>query len=65
MPEIWTGDARRLLYRRLVELFGPFAEWKGTQSPGGDQDETFNQFCDDYARAVGAKSGGAVKMQIR
>jgi hypothetical protein len=32
-PAIWTGGARRLLYRRLVKLFGPYDQWKKTASP--------------------------------
>ncbi len=65
MSEIWTGDVRRVLYRRLVERFGAFDNWVGTSSPGPGHDENFNQFCDDFARVVGAKSGDAVKHQIR
>ena len=65
MPEIWTGDVRRVLYRRLVEQFGALDKWKGTSSPGGGHDEKFSQFCEDFARVVGAKSGDAVKHRIR
>jgi hypothetical protein len=65
MSEIWTGDVRRVLYRRLVEQFGPFDKWERASSPGGGNDENFNQFCEDFARVVGAKSGEAVKHQIR
>jgi hypothetical protein len=28
-------------------------------------DSSFSLFCEDFAKAVGAKSGGAVKQQIR
>jgi hypothetical protein len=65
MSEIWTGDARRLLYRRLVEKFGSLDNWEGTSSPGGGHDAKFDEFCEDFARVVGAKSGEAVKHQIR
>ena len=64
-PEIWIGDIRRVLYKRLVQLFGPLAEWEKTNSPGRGLDDKFDEFCADFARAVGAKSGDAVKHQIR
>jgi len=64
-PEIWTGEVRRVLYHRLVEQFGPYRIWKKTNSPGGSHDTKFDQFCSAFAKAVGAKSGGAVKHQIR
>jgi hypothetical protein len=59
------GSVRRLLYRRLVALFGPLAKWEKTNSPGKGLDDMFDQFCTDFARAVGAKSAGAVQHQIR
>jgi hypothetical protein len=65
MPEIWTGDVRRVLYQRLVELFGPLSQWQRTNTPGGKQDAEFDQFCEDFARVVGANSAEAVRMQIR
>ena len=64
-PNVWTGEARRLLYRRLVTLFGPLRNWRKSHSPGGTLDEDFVNFCEAYALAVGAKSGAAVKHQIR
>jgi hypothetical protein len=64
-PEIWTGDVRRILYTRLVQLFGSSDEWEKTNSPGRGLDAAFNQFCEIFAQAVGAKSGDAVKHQIR
>jgi hypothetical protein len=64
-PAIWTGGARRLLYRRLVKLFGPYDQWKKTASPGGGKDTKFDEFCDGFAKVVGANSGDAVKHQIR
>jgi hypothetical protein len=63
--EIWTGDVRRLLYRRLVELFGPYEEWQKAASPGKERDEEFDAFCNVFAQTVGAKSGRAVEYQIR
>ena len=64
-PEIWTGDVRRVLYKRLVRLFGPSGKWEKAHSPGRGLDSEFDDFCNLYARVVGAKSGGAVKQQIR
>jgi hypothetical protein len=64
-PAIWTGDARRLLYGRLVKLFGPYDQWKKTSSPGGGKDTEFDEFCDGFAKVVGANSGDAVKHQVR
>ena len=64
-PEIWTGDVRRVLYRRLVQKFGPSWDWKKSGAPGGELDAEFEEFCDVFARAVGAASASAVQMQIR
>jgi hypothetical protein len=64
-PAIWTGEIRRVLYSRLIQLFGSYSTWQKTSSPGGDQDAAFDEFCSAYAAAVGAKSGDAVKHQIR
>jgi hypothetical protein len=64
-PEIWTGDIRRVLYRRLIQRFGPYERWAKSNSSGGEHDKDFDDFCADFARAIGAKSGDAVKMQIR
>ena len=64
-PEIWTGSVRRLLYRRLVQLFGNSGSWEKTGSPGRGFDESYDEFCEAFAKTVGAKSGAAVKHQIR
>src|SRR5690348_1457604 len=64
-PEIWTDAVRRVLYTRLVAQFGPYVDWKKTSSPGRGLDAMFDQFCDAFARAMGARSGDAVKHQIR
>jgi hypothetical protein len=63
-PDIWTGSVRRVLYGRLVSLFGPYKNWKKKSQPGRDMDDKFNDFCSAFAVAVGAKSGDAVKHQI-
>lgn len=64
-PDIWTGDVRRVLYWRLIQLFGPSNTWQKVSSPGGGRDQDFDQFCEVFAKAVGAKSANAVKHQIR
>jgi hypothetical protein len=64
-PDIWTQDVRRVLYARVVQLFGPLVTWEKKNSPGRELDEEFSEFCGVFARAVGAKSGDAVKHQIR
>ena len=64
-PEIWTGDIRRVLYRRLVRQFGLSDRWKKTSSPSRGHDADFELFCEAFAKAVGAKSGAAVNHQIR
>jgi hypothetical protein len=65
LPDIWTQDVRRVLYARLVQIFGPLSSWEKKNSPGRQLDDGFSEFCDVFARAVGAKSGDAVKRQIR
>ncbi len=64
-PDIWTGDVRRVLYKRLVQEFGISGTWEKTSSPGRGLDKAFEEFCDMFAKVVGAKSGDAVKHQIR
>lgn len=64
-PDVWTGDARRLLYSLLVKKFGPLSAWQSANSPGQGRDDEYRQFLEDFARTVGASSGNAVQMQIR
>jgi hypothetical protein len=64
-PEIWSGDVRRVLYRRLVQLFGTYEDRQKTSSPGDPHENSFDSFCVTFAEAVGAKSADAVKHQIR
>jgi hypothetical protein len=64
-PDIWTGDVRRVLYKRLVQLFKPSDKWEKSGSPGHGLDRDFDRFCKVFAEAVGAKSADAVKHQIR
>ncbi|MEO1475730.1 MAG: hypothetical protein AAFS13_05055 [Pseudomonadota bacterium] len=63
-PTIWTSEARKLLYQRLVARFGPSSSWETTGSPGNGLDDAFEEFCIAFAAVVGAKSGDAVKHQI-
>jgi hypothetical protein len=56
-PDIWTGEVRRVLYARLVQLFGAYSVWTKTSSPGGEHDTTFNEFCNSFVLTVGARSG--------
>ena len=62
---IWSGEARRLLYRRLFEQFGPLDDWENSNSPGRGLDTAFEAFCSAFATVVGASSAEAVKHQIR
>lgn len=64
-PKVWTGDVRRVLYKRLVQQFGPSEKWKKTSSPGRGLDQEFERFCEAFAIVVGAESAAAVKHQIR
>jgi hypothetical protein len=64
-PSIWGQDVRRVLYRRLVQQFGPYEKWEKTSSPGRGLDASFAKFCQEFAKAVGAASGDAVQHQIR
>ena len=59
-PDIWTMDVRRVVYKRLVQKFGPYDVWEKTSSPGRNLDAEFEKFCEEFARVVGAKSGKAV-----
>lgn len=61
-PDVWTADVRRFLYRRLVKEFGPFDRWEKTSSPGHGLDQKFDEFCEAFAKAVGANSGKAVRI---
>lgn len=64
-PDIWSGEVRRLLYRRLVKQFGASQKWEKSAAPGRGLDPAFEKFCGAFAQVVGAKSADAVKHQIR
>jgi hypothetical protein len=66
-PDIWTPVGRKHLYERLIVLFGAVTEWESPSAPapGRGINNSFDEFCESFARIVGAKSGDAVKVQIR
>src|SRR6185312_17332213 len=43
-PHIWTGDIRRVLYTRLVQLFGSSDKWEKSGSPGRGLDSDSTNF---------------------
>lgn len=67
---IWTGEVRRMLYSRLVTLFGPHFDWpsKGGNGSQPSSDEAiriqFREFLAAFALVIGAKSDEAVRQQI-
>ena len=61
MKEIWTGERRRLLFRGLVERFGPFDSWMSMPP----SDIKLEKYCSDFASLIGASSPRAVQHQIR
>jgi hypothetical protein len=54
-----------MLYKRLVDEFGALKKWEKKNSPGRGLDQRFREFCDAFAKEVGANSGEAVQHQIR
>lgn len=64
MTTIWTRAARDLLYEALVTRFGAHATWENGAWPSAARRREFDEFCDEFAKLVGAKSGAAVKVQI-
>jgi hypothetical protein len=62
--KIWTLEVRQLLYRRLVEQFGPYNTWEQATLPGRGLNEDYREFCTSFAVTVGASSGQAVQLQI-
>jgi hypothetical protein len=64
---IWTQEVRRVLYKSLVDKFGPIGDWELEQAPfsaGSLRAKEFDNFLDSFATVVGAKSGLAVLNQI-
>jgi hypothetical protein len=64
-PEIWTATVRRALFELLKKKFGTYSEWEKVVTPGRNLDDQYHNFCEAFAKVVGAKSGGAVQQQIR
>jgi len=69
----WNQDIRRIVYKRLLEEFGPCSEWKSKQNPTGDK-KVWKEFCSKVARGlteftgnnfIGKKwDGAAIEAQI-
>jgi hypothetical protein len=64
IEKIWTATVHRLLYARVVKLFGAYDKWEKKTSPGRGLDADYTAFCEAFAKVVGANSGEAVKHQI-
>ena len=60
---IWTNINRKFLYTKLVEKFGPYKEWELKHTPKKNNKD-YEEFCEEIAKIIGAKSGGAVSNQI-
>lgn len=62
---IWTKAALEFLFEEVTERFGPYETWEKVQQwPGHNLDSEYHQFCSDFAKVVGAKSGKAVELQV-
>lgn len=67
---VWTEERREFLWTEVVKRFGPYVRpdgaqnWATCERPGRGLDSTFDQFCVDFARLIGASGPGAVKFQI-
>lgn len=65
----WTKETRILLYQNLVDRFGPFHTWLGSNYPSEDRKEEYVQFLNDFGKVVSILSGdettgGGVAQQI-
>lgn len=60
---IWTSEITNLLFKLLVERFGPHSEWECETTPSRNNEE-YNEFLEAFAKAIGATGSAAVKMQI-
>jgi hypothetical protein len=61
--DIWTIELTLLLYREIMKRFGPHRLWGPASFPAVSPG-AYDDFCEDFARAHGAKSSDAVKMQV-
>ena len=59
LMKFWNHQRRLLIYKRLVEQFGPFGQWGGARYPAGQQD-AFNQCLQKIAVELEAESGREV-----
>jgi hypothetical protein len=60
----WTYAAYLFLFERLTDNLGPVASWEARHRPGRGLDNQYQDFLASFAKAVGAKSVGAVELQI-
>ena len=44
----WNQDIRRIIYKRLLEKFGPCWGWKNRMNPTGDK-KVWREFCNEMA----------------
>ena len=47
----WNQDIRRIVYKRLLEEFGPCSEWKKRVNPTGDKRDWI-RVCSEIARGL-------------
>ena len=59
---VWTLGIRLRLFAQIVKLFGKLDSWEGYYP---EDRQKFDDFCESFAKIVGASSGKAVEMQIR
>jgi hypothetical protein len=60
MPrQIWTQEMREILYSRLLQDFGPYAEWDGTRRPHGKKTQ-FDRMLGDLAKKFSRMAGQTI-----
>ena len=47
----WNQDIRRIMYKRLLEEFGPCSKWNSRTNPTGNKEDWTN-FCNSMARGL-------------
>lgn len=52
----WNQDIRRIIYKRLLEKFGPCSVWKHRLNPTGDK-KVWEEFCGEMARGITELTG--------
>jgi len=58
---LWNTLTYTQMFKNLMKKFGPFETWNGPKPPDKDG---YDRFCEIFAETIGAKSGGAVNVQI-